>query len=565
MKHWRTNLLFFLFIIIGAALTSRLFYLQVSQYGFYAALAQGQHKFSKDIEPKRGEIFMKDKDGNLQPLASNIDWKMIYANPAEIKDPQKTTKTLSAILKIPETELIQKIGDSQSSYKIIARRIDSDIASKILEFGFDGIYDSDDSGRYYPGDELASHLIGFMGYKEDKKAGQYGLEGYYNDLLSGLSGKTFGEKDAFGNLIAVITSRTLLPVKNGKNLILTIDPNIQYQTEKILKEFFEQLKAASATIIVTDPNSGQIKSLANLPNFNPNKYQEENLESFVNSAIQKIFEPGSIIKPITIAAAVDAGKISPDTTYLDAGEVKIGGYLIQNFDKKAHGKKTMTEVLEMSLNTGAVFAQKKLGNDLFLQYMKNFGFSSKTGIDLEGEVAGNIKNLYAPYEINFATASFGQGIALTPMEIVSAFSAIANQGKIMKPYLVEKIIGGDGSETEIGPQIVSEVISPRTASQVSAMMVSVVDNGFSKKAAISGYFVAAKTGTAEVPSLEKKGYTDKTIHSFVGFAPAFKPKFLIFMKFDNPQGIRFAADSIAPAFARLAKYILDYYEIPPER
>ncbi|GAG18115.1 unnamed protein product, partial [marine sediment metagenome] len=247
----------------------------------------------------------------------------------------------------------------------------------------------------------------------------------------------------------------------------------------------------------------------------------------------------------------------------DKGFIKMGGYTINNSHDKPEGIQTMTQVLEKSLNTGAVFVQQLAGKKVFKNYLEKFRFSKKTGIDLEGEVSGNIANLNNKRDIEYATASFGQGISITPMELVAALGAIANKGKIMKPYLVEKFVYSSGGEKIVKPKVSGQVISLETAETLTKMMVSVVENGYGEKAGIPGYFIAAKTGTAQVP--EAGGYSDKTIHSFGGFFPAFDPEFLILVKLDNPQKIRFAADSVAPVFGEIAEYILNYYEIPPTR
>ena len=296
-----------------------------------------------------------------------------------------------------------------------------------------------------------------------------------------------------------------------------------------------------------------------VPDFSPNNYSEiRDVEIFQNPLTQKIFEPGSVFKPITMAGALNEQKLTPQTTYLDTGEVKIGGWKITNYDNRIWGQKTMTEVLEMSINTGAVFAEKQLGHQSFLEYVEKFGFFEKTGIDLQGEVFSENKEFKKGYEINFATASFGQGIEITPIQLARAFSAIANGGKLVTPYILE---GKPPQNSE------TQVISQSTASQLTAMLVSVIENGFSKKAKIEGYFIAGKTGTSQMPwpalGVQRSGYSSKTWQSFIGFAPAFNPEFLILVKLDNPQR-RTAEYSAMPIFRDLAKYIIDYWEIPPD-
>lgn len=381
--------------------------------------------------------------------------------------------------------------------------------------------------RKYPQGSMASILAGFMG---GEGKGQYGVEGYYDDVL------------------------------NEKDIILTIDYNIQFMAENLLKTAKDNLDIEGGQIIVIDPNSGKILSLAAFPSFDPNRYFEvEDFSLFQNGAVQKLFEPGSVMKPITMAAALDQGKIDPSTTYIDTGSVRIGDYTIGNYAGRCFGKATMTEVLEKSINTGAVFAEKQVGNSVFMNYLEKFGFFNLTEIDLQGEVFSENKELKKGSVANFATAAFGQGIEITPIQLVRAFCAIANGGIMVKPYLADS-----GKDPELSSE---KIISSNTASKIAAMMVSVVENGYVKSIRIPGYYIAGKTGTAQVPwsalGIDKKGYSDKTWQSFIGFFPAFNPQFVVLVKLDNPKAST-AEYSAAPIFKELVKYIIDYKAIPPD-
>jgi cell division protein FtsI (penicillin-binding protein 3)/stage V sporulation protein D (sporulation-specific penicillin-binding protein) len=289
------------------------------------------------------------------------------------------------------------------------------------------------------------------------------------------------------------------------------------------------------------------------------------MDLYRNPAVSDAYECGSVFKPITMAAALDSGRLAPETAYIDSGTVQEAGYSIKNSDLKSYGRQTMTQVLEKSLNTGAIFAQKSLGNKNFLEYLKRFGFGEKTGIDLTGEGPGNISNLKNfNRNIEFFTASFGQGITVTPLQLISAYNALANGGILLKPQIVEKIIYPDGRDEEIPPQEVRRVISQKAALQISQMLRSVVVNGHGKRADVPGYLIAGKTGTAQVASLEKKGYTEgKHIGSFAGFAPMNNPRFTILVRINNPQTVEWAESSAAPAFGELMKFLLDYYKIEP--
>jgi len=558
--------------LMGFILIFKLFNLQVLKYDFYKEAAAGQHQTYQVLSPKRGEIFIKDrfyKEGdsliNLFPVAINKEWKMIYAEPKNIKDPKKTTEILIELLDLERDDLRAKLEKKNDPYEPIMHKVPQETAQKIAELNLPGIKLASENWRFYPAKTFISHVLGFVGFLENDLKGQYGVEGYYDKILSGKHGYLEGEKDVMGRIINIAKSQ-LQPAQDGADLILTIDSNIQFFIEEKLKETIERLEAEGGTIIVEDPRTGEIKALANWPTFDPNNYSKvEDISIFLNPAIHNLFEPGSIFKPFTMAIALDKHLITPETTYEDKGYIVIDGHKIRNSHDKPEGVQTMTQVLEKSLNTGAIFVQQLIDKKTFKEYLEKFGFNKKTGIDLQGETTGNLANLNTKRDIEYATASFGQGIAITPIELIAGLSAFANKGKIMQPHVVEKIIFSNGKEKKIEPKLLSQPISSKTAFEVTKMMVSVVENGYGKKAGVEGYFIAGKTGTAQVPREDRRGYSDKTIHSFGGFFPAFDPRFVLLVKIDNPKGIRFAADSVAPVFREIAEYILNYYEISPTR
>lgn len=554
-------------VIFGATIVCRLFLLQVVRGDYYLALARGQHKIIEDIKPQRGNIILQAKEreqGDSFIVATNKEWRGVYLVPQDIKEKERVVKELSSILGVGSESLEAKVAKLNDPYEPINERVEDGKIEAIKKLNLEGVGISKNHLRFYPYGSLASHLVGFMGFVEDERTGRYGLEEYYNKELQGSPGIVEVER-GLGARALEFMKKFLKPVEDGASIVVTIDYNIQSKTEEVLREYVDKWGAESGSIIVADPKTGAILSMASLPDFDINYYNEvEDINTYLNPVTQKLFEPGSIFKPITMAGALNEGVIGPETTYYDEGEVKIGGYTIQNSDLKKHDWQTMTEVLEKSLNTGAMYVEGLLGKDRFKGYVEKFGFNKKTGIDLPGELRGDISNLESGRDINFATASFGQGIAVTPIELITAFSAIANGGNMVKPHIMDSIVYPDGSTSTYEQDIIKDVISSATASRLTAMLVSVVKNGHSKKAGVEGYLVAGKTGTAQVPKEDGQGYSEKTIHSFIGFTPAFNPRFIILIKLDNPKGIRFAADSTTPAFRKLAEYILAYYEIPPQ-
>ncbi|MFH1462303.1 MAG: penicillin-binding protein 2 [bacterium] len=534
--HWRINLILAIVFLFGIGLLGRLFFIQVLQGDFYKALSQGLHNLGEEAIEERGEIFFK----NGEPLAVNIDWPLVFSSSEKVENKVETAEKLAEILDLEQGFILEKL-EKDSLYSVIKKKLTVKEVESLKELNLAGIHLDKESGRYYPQEAMASQLIGFL--DADQK-GQYGLEGYYEEILQ-------GERKS-----------------PGSDLFLTVDYSIQFTAEKLLEGLKESLDIEGGEIIVIEPNSGKILALANFPNFNPNQYSEvEDFDVFQNSPSQKIFEPGSVFKAITMAGALNEEAITPQSTYFDQGCLKISGYNICNYEERTYpGELTMTNVLEKSINTGAVFAEKELGHNLFLKYIGNFGIFEPTGIDIQ-EISPENRELKQGREINFATASFGQGIEMTPLQLIRAYSAIANGGKLIKPYLVEKIVKKEES-LEIQPELEKEsVISSKTASQLTAMLVNVVENGFAKSAQIPGYYVAGKTGTAQISfaalNIDKEGYSDKTWQTFIGFAPAFNPQFLILVKLDNPK-TRTAEYSAVPVFYNLAKYIIDYYQTPPD-
>lgn len=556
------------FLFCFSAVIFRLFTLQVLKHDSYQSR---QKQVQQTIYPERGEIFLKDRfyaetdsRSSLFPIAINKDFYKVYAVPKDIEEKEETAELLAPLLDITSDEIRQRIYKEDDPYEPLKNKVDGEIVTQIKELNLQGINFNKELKRYFPSNETACQLLGFVRQSEGEESiGQYGIEGFYEQELAGKTGVALMDKDSKGELIPV-SKKVIQEAEDGADLILTLDPNIQFFVEQKLKEYIAQYKSTSGTVIVMDIKTGAIKAMTNWPRFNPNEYGSvKNISVFINNATQSLYEPGSVFKPITMAGALDKGVVNPQTTYNDEGKVQVGDRIIENALLKGYGIQTMTQVLEKSLNTGAVFVQQKLGKEAFKEYVEKFGFADKTGIDLKGEVGGNLSNLKTKRDVEFATASFGQGIAVTPIQLVTAFAAIANDGVLMKPYIVEKIIRENSEETT-KPQEVRRVISSDVASRLTAMLVSAVKNGHTQRAGVTGYLVAAKTGTAQIPDLITGKYMeDETIHTVLGYYPAFNSRFAMITKLDKPIGARFAETTAAQLFGDIAKYILNYYEIAP--
>ena len=424
--------------------------------------------------------------------------------------------------------------------------------------------------RYYPEKNIGANILGFVSLANDDDLigqGKYGLEEAFDDILAGRAGSVKGDLSA--NRAVILGGRDYQAQTNGSDLILTIDRSIQTFACTKLLETVAKHQADGGSVVVIDPKTGAVLAMCSAPDFDPNNYQAvKDLRQFNNQSTFEAYEPGSIFKAVTMAIGIDQGKVTPQTTYNDTGSVMIGRNKINNSDFKGRGVVNMIRVLQDSLNTGAVFVMRQIGLENFRAGIKKFGFGEKTGIELPAESAGSISNLYQKFgqDINAATASFGQGINVTTLQMAMAFGALANDGKLMRPYLVQEIVNPDGTRITTEPQQVGQAISPEAARTVGGMLVNVVEGGHGKKAGVEGYYVAGKTGTAQVPRKDGRGYiAGVNIGSFAGYAPVDDPAFVMVVRIDHPRGVVWAESSAAPLFGEIANFILKYKQIPAER
>ena len=570
-KHdnFRINIFFVLVLIVSGLILYRLFILSYIRHSIYSRTATAQKENITNIFA-RGNIYMKDSTlNNLFLAASNKKFPLAYVIPVKVDwgtDEEKTAQ-VADILKVNKDLILKIIQSGQSSSKVLARRLEMGQVEEIKKLNLKGLGISYETDRFYPGQKLASNVLGFLGYDLNGRSGQYGIESYYDDDLFG---KTTARKLSSAGFVGFIKNIIYNNQDNNNtfnrpsDIVLTLDKSIQVYAEDKLESVLKKWNAQSGTIIVQDPNTGRILAMVDKPTFNPNSYSDYQPDLFLNKSVQEVFEPGSSYKPITMSMGLDLGKITPQMTFTDTGFIKAAEYTIHNFSNRVFGLQTMSQVLEQSINTGAMFVENIVGDENFLNYSINTGFGQRTGINLPGEVNGDITNLYSGRKINYLTASFGQGIAVTPIQLINAYSAIANGGKLMRPYVVEKIIKESGEEIVTKPEIVSIPFSKKTSNKLKTMLVGEVENGFDK-AKIKGYDIAGKTGTAQIPD-GKGGYDEKEfIHNFLGFAPAYDPKFVILIKMDRPHGIAFAADSLSPTFREMAAFLINYFKIPPTR
>ncbi len=574
----------FLLIII---IIFRLFYIQIIKHDKYQELAITQHLMIKDIQANRGEIFaLKDEASKeLAPLAVNQVYYEIFVDPSEITRPRNISDILAELLDLESDQIYEKVNKENRKYEKILNNIEEDkinilkdkLDLLLLDINKDkatkdkvsstGVYWKKEVLRYYPDQEIGAHILGFLGYSQDgyTRVGKYGLEAYWQRELAGISGIVEGEKSLSGKLLSFTNNKST--VEHGADLILTIDHNIQYTACKALERAVINYDAQSGSVIIMETKTGAIKGMCNYPSFDPNKYNEvESSDVYNNNALYHNYEPGSVMKSISMAIAMETEHITADTIYNDEGEIKFaGGYTIRNSDLKAHGLVDMTEVLASSLNTGIIFATSEIHNKVFEDYMQKFGFGQEVGLEISQDSKGDISLLAKRGDIYKATASYGQGITVTPLQMINAINVLANNGNLVQPYIINKIEYTDEISETFEPQIIRKVISDSTASTLAAMMVNVIDSGHAGKAGVEGYYIAGKTGTAQVAGESGKYDLNKTIHNFVGFAPVDNPKFTMITKLDYPTAARFSADTAAPLFGDIAKFLLAYYNIPPNK
>ncbi|MDD2856915.1 MAG: penicillin-binding protein, partial [Desulfuromonadaceae bacterium] len=441
----------------------------------------------------------------------------------------------------------------------VVRWLTLDNASRVRNTKLPGIGFAPETKRFYPNMEIAAHVIGFTGSDPN---GLEGIELKYDSTIMGNTGYMITERDALGRNIAV-KSTVIKNPSPGKSVILTLDKTIQFIAEKELAKAVTESNAKSGMALVMEPETGKVLAMANYPTFNPNSYSRYSLPQLRNHVVTDSFEPGSTFKIFTIAAAVDTGLVRPTDVYnCENGVYKISGRTIH--DDHPHSRLSVSEVIKYSSNIGTAKIASKLGDGKMTRYLRNFGFGGRTGIDLPGESTGNLRQRL--YGIDLATISFGQGVSLSTIQLVSAMSAIANGGNLMKPYLVERIMNEDGTEVQhFEPQLVRRVISAETAAKVSKMMETVTaKGGTGTNAAVEGYRVAGKTGTAQKVDQVTRTYSlTKRIGSFVGFVPAENPKLTIAVIIDEPQGNKYGGVVAAPAFRNIARNSLAYLKVQP--
>lgn len=546
-------------------MSARLYFVQIVHGESFAADAERQNINENTILYNRGEIYFESRAGETIPAAISRSGFTIAINPQIIKDPEEIYKNLNQVLVLDKEEFLAKASKKDDVYEEIAKHLNAETADKIKALNIYGVNISTDKWRFYPGGSLASNVIGFVGYSGDELAGRYGLERYYEDILKRDPSKAYNNffAEFFSN---VKDSLSQSPQGEG-NIVTSIEPSVQLFLENELKDVREKWGSDGAGGVIIDPTNGEITAMAWNPSFDLNNFKEGNVSLFSNPIVEGVYEMGSIIKSLTMSIGLDTGTVTASSTYFDSGCTILNNKKICNYDSIARGTVDMQQILNQSLNLGAAHVALAVGNEKFSEYMKNFGVGTETGIDLPNEGRGLIKNLDSQREIEIATAAYGQGIAFTPIATARALSSLANGGTLITPHIVKKIEYENGLSKRISFAPNKQVIKKETSEEITRMLVNVVDkalhNGTAK---IPGYSVAAKTGTAQMTNEGTAGYVEgKYLHSFFGYFPAYKPKFLVFLFHIYPKNVRYASETLTDPFLNITKFLINYYQIPPDR
>ena len=555
---WRFYAIVAVFLLSFLIVIARLFYWQVVRAEELSLFGEAQYERTVEFSSQRGEIFASD---GFPLVASTLSY-LIYANPKEIKDIKNVSEKLSNILGT-EPSSVSAMLSLDRFWVPVASYVSIEKKNKIKELSLQGVGFDDQFSRFYPEASMSAHLTGFVGKNdigEDK--GYFGLEGYYDRQLKGKTLKIVQIKDAYER--PIIAKREVgVGNTKGRALVTSVDRAVQHLVEEKLHEGIQKYGASGGMIGVIDPTSGNIIAMASYPTFDQKTYQRYSEEFYKNPFISDTYEPGSTFKTLIMAAGLDAKVVLPTTRCpICEGPVNIGGYTIKTWNDKYYKNATMIEVLQHSDNTGMVFVGQSLGLEKLVSYLSLFGIGQATGIDLQGEAPSSIRPKEEWRKTDLATASFGQGISLTPIQLLSAFASIANKGVRMKPRIVSTIHTSGGEKIEIKPKVLSRPLSEKTAKIMTEMLVNAVNKGEAAYLKPKGYRVAGKTGTAQIP-VEGKYDLEKTIASFIGFAPADDPKFAMLVIFNKPTSSIYGSETAAPTFFEIAKNLLAYYKIQP--
>ncbi len=533
----------------------------------YLAKAESQYIKPESKIFSRGTIYFSSKDGIETSAASVKSGFTLYMNPMQVTDPSGTYNALSHYVNIDKKSFDSKVAKVDDPYEELLYRLSDETALLITQLGLNGIGLAEEAWRQYPGDNLAAHALGIVGQSgtSTEISGRYGLEKHYDEILG--REVSISSRNLFAQIFSGITSIFYENPKSG-DIVTTIEPTVQAFVEKIMKTTEDSWSPDEIGAIIMDPNTGEVIAMASHPSYDPNNLRSLSSSRLLsNPMVEHVYEMGSIMKPLTMAVALDSGSITLDYEYEDEGCIILNQKKICNYDQRARGKTDMQSVLSQSLNMGVAHIALRTGAQDFVKYFEKFGINTKSGIDLPNEAKPLADNLVKPEDIDIATASYGQGIAVSPVGMVRALSVLANGGYLIKPHVVSRINYLDGTSKKTDTRKVGPILKKSTADDVKKMLVKVVDEALAQGSIKRDrYNVAAKTGTAAIADLKNGGYySDRWLHSFFGFFPAYNPKFIVFIYQIYPKNAKYASETLTKPFDEITGFLINYYNIPPDR
>jgi cell division protein FtsI/penicillin-binding protein 2 len=552
-------------VLVVLVFIVKLFYLQIIHGRSYEQLADRQYITTTSQVFDRGTIYFTQKDGTHVSAATLKNGFKLAVNGKLIGDPEKLYNAIGADLKIPKDQFIVMTGKKNDPYIELGTNLGTDIASKISDLKLTGVTLYRNNWRFYPADNLASHAVGFMAYKGDDFVGRYGIERTYNEVLARTDQRLY--VNFFAEVFSDISKFISEPEEKEGDVITTIEPTVQKNLETLTAEIKEKWNSDRAGGIIMDPKTGAILAMALDNEFNINQTRTiTDITQFNNPLVESVFEMGSIMKPVIMAIALDQDVITPTTTYFDQGFVKVGDRTIYNFDKRGRGLANMQTVLNQSLNTGMVYVMQRMTKSAFKDQWLSFGFSQKTGVDLPAEGSGLTSNLNTNRDVEFANVSFGQGVAITPLQMIRAHAVLANGGHLVTPHVVSAIEYPSGLKKQLDWPVTGQLIKPETQTAITKMLITVFDNYNNGKLKFDHYSIAAKTGTAQIAKPGGGYYGDRNLHTFMAYFPANNPRFIVFLYNQYPKnGAQFSSETLLPPFSELAKFLFSYYDVPPDR
>lgn len=554
-------------LIVAFLLLAKMFSLQILRSDEFASKADRSYVQSSGIFD-RGTIFLTSKEGTLIAGATVVKGYLLAVDPTKIENAEETYNKLSSFLITTKKEdFIKRATKEGDPYEEIEKRIERERADAIRALELPGVSLYEDTWRYYPGEGLLSNVLGFVAYKENDLEGQYGLERQYNEVLS--RGKEKKKINNFAEVFSHLGTSFFSKEKIEGDIVTTIETRVQQYLEQTLADTLETWNADSGFGIIINPQTGEIYAMTALPSYNNNEFAKvEDISLYRNPLVENVYEFGSVVKPLVVAGGIDVGAVTSETGYYDAGFIQVEDATIKNFDEKGRGQVTVKDILAESLNTGMVFIMQQMGREQFKEYMLSYGLGERTGIDLPSEVRGLVKNLETGGKVEYATASFGQGISTSPIALARALSTLGNGGYLIQPHIVKKIDYEDAEDKEFTyiKEEQKQVISQDTSHEITKILVSIVDETLGEGSfAQAGYTVAAKTGTAQIPNPSGGYYEDRNRHSFFGYFPAYDPEFLVVLSINHPKGVKYASQTLSDPFFDITDFIIRYYNLPPDR